>query len=60
MDPISPLINNNGITVGELIKWLRQFPDHGEVWVMTDDAHSSVAKSVWKLNQDDVVLECWT
>jgi len=54
--------NDNGITIGELKKFLEQFPDDGEVWVVTKHLGggcglTNVSVKVSRLNKGDVLVE---
>ena len=51
-----PVENTNGITVGQLKKWLNNFPDDGEVWASTQQGLSSQAKQLTELGDCSVCI----
>jgi hypothetical protein len=61
---MSPLENKEGITIKELKELVKDLPekdgngDDYEVWVENtdDDGLSNVVKTIWQLNQGDIIF----
>lgn len=51
-------INENGVSVRELMQWLSHFSPDAGVWIMTEPNVSNEVVELWPLNNgEDVVLE---
>jgi hypothetical protein len=61
---MTPIENKTGITIKELKELVKELPekdgngDDYEVWVENtgDDGLSNVVKTIWKLNQGDIIF----
>ncbi len=55
---IEPLDKSDyGIKVGELVEYLKRFPNNAEVWIGTRDGLSNEAVYACRLDYHDVIIE---
>lgn len=52
------ITDTNGITIGQLRELIKDLPEDGEIWVMTEEGLSSVAIEISNLNgpNNDVLI----
>ena len=56
------LRNENGITIRQLKEWIKDLPEvdkNGEdyeVWIEMNSGISNIAKTVWSLNEGDILF----
>lgn len=60
---MNPIINENGITIKQLKKLVKDLPETNdigeeyEVWIEDKSNLSNVAKEIWQLNRGDIIVK---
>jgi hypothetical protein len=51
-----PLIIEDGITIGDLLFWLSQFPNEGKIWIENRKGISNEASECWEIDGDSIIF----